>query len=308
MLTETTSTTTATPQKQHRKTAPPFAWFLVILSYTLSALAGWLTLSYLADYSLIVRFAAADVVATLIIFAFSAVFNNSSFYDPYWSIIPVLIVLALLLFAQPEVNTVRAGLTIFLVSFWGLRLTYNWARQWTGLDHEDWRYIDLRQSTGKAYWLVSFSGIHMFPTVLVFMGCLPLFYANISSNTPLNVFDFLGFAITLGAILIEAIADQQLRNFVLTRKSSEELLDKGLWAYARHPNYFGEVAFWVGIYFFGLACSFDLWWTGVGALSMILLFVFISLPMIDKRMLSRKPNYAEHMRKVSSIVPWFPKK
>ncbi|MEO1437960.1 MAG: DUF1295 domain-containing protein, partial [Bacteroidota bacterium] len=70
-----------------------------------------------------------------------------------------------------------------------------------------------------------------------------------------------------------------------------------------------EVAFWWGLFFFGMAAAPELWyWNIAGALAMTGLFVFISIPMIDKRSIERRPHYAEHMKKVSGLIPWFPKK
>jgi steroid 5-alpha reductase family enzyme len=81
-------------------------------------------------------------------------------------------------------------------------------------------------------------------------------------------------------------------------------MNKGLWRYSRHPNYFGEVSFWWGLYFFGLAANASYWWTIAGPIAITLLFLFISIPMMDKRSKERRPEYAEHMKKISALVPW----
>lgn len=101
----------------------------------------------------------ADIAATLIVFGFSMIFNNSSFYDPYWSVIPPFI--ALFYIISPEINSVnmiRSVIILILITLWGIRLTHNWGRGWRGVTHEDWRYIDLKHKTGKFYWAVSLSG------------------------------------------------------------------------------------------------------------------------------------------------------
>jgi steroid 5-alpha reductase family enzyme len=85
-------------------------------------------------------------------------------------------------------------------------------------------------------------------------------------------------------------------------------MDKGLWKYYRHPNYLGEVTFWWGLYLFALAAKPSYWWMVVGPIAITLLFVFVSIPMMDKRNLERRPGYAEHMKQVSAIIPWFPRK
>lgn len=284
------------------------AYFWVSLSYIIAILIGFATAYFFRESHPIYMLALADVAATILIFIFSFIFKNSSFYDPYWSVIPIFIAGVYIYQAVPEANQMRQIIVFLLVTAWGVRLTHNWWRGWTGLHHEDWRYIDLARKTGKAYWLVSFSGIHMFPTVVVFLGCIPL-WSSLSLNTaPFGLMDVLGALITAGAILIEGTADNQLRKFRLTNTEKGKYLDTGLWAYSRHPNYFGEIMFWWGLFLFALGEGFENWWMGAGALVITLMFVFISLPMIDERMLKRKNNYREKMQHVSSLIPWFQKR
>jgi steroid 5-alpha reductase family enzyme len=251
--------------------------------------------------------ALADLAATLAVFAVSVAVDNSSVYDPYWSVAPIVI--APWIAAQPvaaDAPLARQALVIGLVTLWGLRLTYNWARGFDGLGHEDWRYVDLRRKTGRAYWLVSLFGLHTVPTVMVYLGCLSL-YPALTSPRPLGPLDGLAAAVTLGAITVELVADEQLRAFRKERREGE-ILARGLWAFSRHPNYFGEVGFWWGLYLFAVAASPEAWWTGIGAVAITGLFTFVSIPMLDRRSAERRPAYAEHMKRVSALVPWFPGK
>lgn len=278
------------------------AYFWVALAYFLAIVAGIFTEIYLREYSLLWRLFWADAVATVVIFGFSVAFSNSSFYDPYWSVIPIVLALGFIYFAAAEVNVWRQIIVFLLVFAWGARLTYNWLRGWQGLSHEDWRYIDLKRQTGKAYWLVSFLGIHFLPTVLVFAGCIPL-YSSLTQNTaPIGWIDGLAILLTGSAILIETIADNQLLKFKKTNQDKTKFLATGLWAYSRHPNYFGENLFWWGLFLFVFAENLDNSLMGIGALSITLLFVFISVPMIDKRMKAKRPAYALHCRKVPAIM------
>jgi steroid 5-alpha reductase family enzyme len=251
--------------------------------------------------------AAADLGATVAIFAFSLAFRNSSFYDAYWSVAPIPIAFYWWLSA-PEAGSdpIRRLLVLALVSCWGVRLTYNWARGWQGLDHQDWRYADLQEQTGRAFWPVSFLGIHLFPTVMVFLGCLPLFPALAGPARPLGALDLVAAGITGSAIWLEATADQQLRRFVNASHPPEAFLRSGLWAWCRHPNYLGEILFWWGLFAFSLAAGFLSWWTAVGAIAMTLMFRFISLPMIERRMIERRPDYADHVRRTSALLPRWP--
>jgi steroid 5-alpha reductase family enzyme len=110
-------------------------------------------------------------------------------------------------------------------------------------------------------------------------------------------------AVTATAIAIEAAADQQLRRFARGPALHARLVDRGLWRYSRHPNYLGEIGFWWGLWLFGLAAAPARWWTVVGPIAMVLLFTFISVPMMDRRSLERRPAYAEYMRRVPALLP-----
>jgi steroid 5-alpha reductase family enzyme len=277
---------------------------LVVLVYILALIISIFFIKASPENDILVKAAAADVLATVIVFIASVLLSNSSMYDPYWSVAPFPIAVYWLYAGLSPDLTIRKALVIFLILFWGIRLTLNWARGWSGLAHEDWRYRMLSEKTGNAYWAVSFLGIHLFPTVIVFLGLLPV-YVVMQNDGGIGVLDVLAFAIGVGAILIELVSDNQLRKFV-RRKDREkgELLQTGLWAYSRHPNYFGEISFWGSLYLFALATSFDYWWTGIGFVAMILLFVFISIPMMEKRQLDSKPHFEAYKKNVSSLIPW----
>ena len=246
----------------------------------------------------------ADVTATVMIFVFSMIFRNSSVYDPYWSVVPPIITVYLII-SFPDANRSRQLVVAALVLLWGARLTLNWLRGWQGLRHQDWRYTSIAEKTGKKYWYVSFFGIHFMPTVFVFLGCLPLWY-SLSSHAPFNVWDIPAVIFTLAAILTEWIADEQLYRF---RKNDNRntFIQSGLWLYSRHPNYLGEISFWAGMFLFVLSANgFKIpggYWTVIGLVFMILLFTLISIPLMEKRNRERKPGYAEYTKKVPSLLP-----
>ena len=250
----------------------------------------------------------ADIAATVAIFVFSRLYKNSSFYDAYWSVIPPLIALYWTMAATAQgIDMTRAWLVVILVWLWGVRLTANWATFWPGLEHEDWRYGPIKTNAGKWNALADFSAIHLFPTVIVFAACLPIYAAVAMDARPLNALDYLAAAVTLIAILIELVSDIQLHRF-LTHRKSGEIMKTGLWALSRHPNYFGEWLFWAGLALFGLAAVPSAWfWVVPGAFAMLVMFLVASIPMIDKRSVERRPEYQAHMARVSGFVPWFPK-
>ncbi|RIL03982.1 MAG: hypothetical protein DCC71_14385 [Proteobacteria bacterium] len=251
---------------------------------------------------------AADVAATATIFAFSFAFRNSSFYDAYWSVAPPAIALWFALAPGGAGVVAREILVIALVLLWAVRLTANWARGWTGLDHEDWRYVDLQRKSGRLYWLVSFTGIHFFPTAIVFLGLLPLWPALATGTRPLGWLDAAAALVTLSGVALELLADDALRRFRLSDPPPGAILESGLWAWSRHPNYLGEMLFWIGLALFSLAAAGFVWWAWVGAAAMIAMFVGVSIPMKERRMLERRPGYAERRERVSLLVPLPPRR
>ncbi|MGH7291518.1 MAG: DUF1295 domain-containing protein, partial [Myxococcota bacterium] len=249
----------------------------------------------------------ADLVATLVIFAFSMRFGNSSIYDPYWSAAPPVIALywASVLPGAEAVGA-RQWIVLLLVFAWAIRLTMNWARGWPGLHHEDWRYQDLRANANTPYWLVSLTGIHYFPTFMVFVACLPLYPALASGAHPLGPLDAVAVLVSASAIALETISDEQLRKYNLTKQPGD-ICAVGLWAWMRHPNYLGEMLFWWGLWLFGFAANTGWYWSVIGPIAISAMFLLVSIPMLDQRSLARRPGYAEHMQRVPALIPRRPR-
>ena len=280
----------------------------ITLAYIVTLSIAWGALEVL-DQSPLWNMFWADIAATVAIFVFSRLYKNSSFYDAYWSVIPPLIALYWAMTATAQgIDMTRAWLVVILVWLWGIRLTANWATFWPGLEHEDWRYEPIKTNAGKWNALADFSAIHLFPTVIVFAACIPIYAAVAMDAQPLNGLDYLAATATLLAIFIELVSDIQLHRF-LTHRKPGEIMKTGLWALSRHPNYFGEWLFWAGLALFGLAAVPSAWWWVLpGAIAMLVMFLLASIPMIDKRSLARRPEYATHMQQVSGFMPWFPKR
>jgi steroid 5-alpha reductase family enzyme len=245
-----------------------------------------------------------DLAATAVVFAFSLIHNNSSYYDPYWSVLPPLLALYWLLRAGARGVVARQALAGALLLAWAVRLTFNWARRWQG--QEDWRYAGFRRA-GAAYWPISFVGFHLMPTLVVFLGCLPLWPALTAGGRNLGLLDAAAALITAGAVAIEAAADRQLARF-LRASPPGSVLDRGLWAWSRHPNYFGEVAFWWGLWLFGLAADPARWWTVAGPLCVTALFLGVSVPMMERHLAGSRPEYLRSRKGRSRFFPLPPRK
>ena len=278
---------------------------IVVVAYLMAIFGAWISIQFFSDQELWIKIAIGDFIGTVIIFIYSLILKNSSMYDPYWSVAPIIILFYLFMVnGSPEIN-LRLIFVSIVVIYWGLRLTMNWLKTWPGLNHEDWRYAKLAKDTGSMYWPVSFLGIHLFPTIMVFLGCLSLI-PIVFSESPMIWTDFLGFFVSLIAIEIERRSDNQLRRHKNNHnKSGSNVCAEGLWKYSRHPNYFGEITFWAGLFImaYGLNTAENLIY-GIGLLSMVILFAFISIPMMEQRQM-KKEGYADYRKKVSMLVPWF---
>jgi len=285
------------------------ALVLVTISYAMALAAGWATILYAPIENPLWLTFAADAVATVVIFGWSYAYDNSSFYDAYWSVIPPAVVLYWATLAEPAVPELRIAGVLLVTFVWGARLTYNWARGWTGLDHEDWRYVDFRTQFPRAYWAVSFGGIHFFPTLIVFAGMVAVYPALVDGSRPLSFIDGLALIVGLGGIAFEWIADAQLHEFVTGPKQPGETLRSGLWRYSRHPNYLGEMMVWWSLFLFGLAADPE--WAKLGVLAplaMTAMFRFVSIPLIEKRSLERRTNYQQVIDETSMVIPMPPRK
>jgi len=280
-----------------------FSLFICLFAYIVSIAAAWYSTSFFnpENSSLIVALV-ADIVATVVIYFIGVIFKNASLYDPYWSVAPPVIIGYWMVQARHDFSIV--SVLIFLVTLlWSIRLTLNWARGWQGLGHEDWRYTKLRNDNPGIYPFVNLAGIHLFPTLMVFICLIPAWYTIMKAEAGLNITMLAGAILSIAGTVISLIADEQLRAF---RKSSIEQasMETGLWKYSRHPNYLGEILFWLGIWVIAMGVDLNLWWTVFGWIMLTLMFVFISIPMMEKRSLAKRADYANLIRRIPMLFPF----
>ena len=248
------------------------------------------------------------IAATLIIYIASVLAKNSSFYDPFWSIAPLPIVLFLsFLSYERDENLIKILVILVPFTYWSLRLTNNWRKGWKGLKHEDFRYIDLKTRFKKVPYLIDFFGIHLYPTLQVNFSLFPLYYYFLYdfSTIPIALYIFSFF--TIGAVLLEHLADEQMRAFRSKPENKGKTMNSSLWKYSRHPNYLGEVLFWWGLYLMTLSVNLNLWWLFICPLSMTLMFTLVTCSMMDNRSVLNRPDYSTYMAKTSQLLLWWPK-
>lgn len=272
---------------------------IVFLSYILAAVVGLFIYDQTKSLGLLWPILLGDVAATVVINTIGLFLKNASLYDPYWSVQPLFILTVVAM----QMPTLHFGtlLLLVVVYLWGLRLTGNWIYTFENLTWQDWRYTMLHQKSGRFYPLVNLFGIHLFPTLIVFGVIAPAI--QFIQAPALNLITILGAIVCLLGFLLELIADLQMQAFRKTRKSKDEIIRIGLWKYARHPNYLGEILMWFGVYIFLLSSNLSLWYFGAGAVLNTLMFVFISMPMAEKRLRLYKPNFDTYVQETRLLLP-----
>jgi len=272
--------------------------FILTVVYVLAAVGGYFVFVGLQPsmhelWALLV----ADVAATVIVWGFGLLFKNVSVYDPYWSVAPPLMYTAWAFYK--DVFNLPVLLLLVAVWYWGIRLTGNWAYTFHGLAHEDWRYTRYRKTQGALlFGLTNFFGLNMMPTLLVFLAMLPGFELFEGAATA-NIGLWAGFAMCIAAATIQLVADTQIHRF--RNAHPGQYCNVGLWRKGRHPNYFGEILMWWGVWVM-YASQGIIDWRIAGPIAMTALFLFVSIPMMERRQRQNKPGYEEYCKRTRVLI------
>ena len=242
----------------------------------------------------------ADILATVVTFIFSLIFKNASVYDPYWSVQPIVIIIAFMIGQRITPLKLLLVLTILL---WGIRLTANWAYTFKSLAHEDWRYRMLAEKTGAAYPIVNFVGIHLVPTLVVYLCTLPA-VVFVHGGSDGNIISYFALLLSIGAATMQGFADVQMHRF---RKSGKGgFIRDGLWKNSRHPNYLGEILMWWGIGISAVSAigfNFPYFLLLAGAVANTALFLFVSIPLAEGKQ-AKKEGYDEYKAQTRALLPF----
>lgn len=200
----------------------------------------------------------------------------------------------------------RGVLVCTLVTIWGVRLALHIYSRNKGRP-EDYRYVAWRKEWGKWFYLRSYFQIYILQGTLLGMVAFPVLLVNASPATPLGILDILGTLVWLFGFYFEAVGDKQLAAFIQNPANKGKLLQDGLWKYSRHPNYFGEVTEWWGLWLVALAVPGG--WIGIlGPITITFLILKVSgIPLLEKKM-AENPAFEEYKRRTSVFVPLPPKK
>jgi steroid 5-alpha reductase family enzyme len=197
----------------------------------------------------------------------------------------------------------KSGLALlvnFLVSIWGIRLALHISQRHVGKP-EDYRYLKWRQEWGKWFYLRSYFQVYILQGIFLFLIALPVLVINNSPNL-INIFTISGIAVWLIGFYFEVVGDYQLSQFIKDPNNKGKLMMSGLWAYSRHPNYFGEVAQWWGIFLIALPLNYG-WVSIIGPITITFLILKVSgVPMLEKKM-EQNPAFAEYKNRTSMFFP-----
>ncbi|MBE5753888.1 MAG: DUF1295 domain-containing protein [Clostridiales bacterium] len=265
--------------------------------YILALAVAVLCYNFMPTNIVLLKVLAADVCATSVVYLGSLIINNSSVYDPYWSVQPIVIVVGLAI--ENGLNSVLKVFALIVVILWGIRLTANWAYTFKNLTKEDWRYKMFREKTGDYYPFVDLFGIHLFPTFVVYACMMPVIYV-FTKPASVNAGSIIFYVIAFGAVVLQTISDTELHSF--KKRGERGIIKEGAWKYIRHPNYLGEIVFWWAIMFATFCAKPSTAYMFIGAIALTLMFVFFSAPVADLRQ-SRKKGFEEYKEKTDALIP-----
>jgi len=204
------------------------------------------------------------------------------------------------LFLMPTFTSKQLLVTI-LVSIWGFRLSWHIYARNKG-KAEDCRYLAWRKEWGKYFYIRSYFQVYILQGVCLFLVAIPVILINKQDHHALCLLDLLGVVVWLVGFCFEVVGDAQLLRFIKKPENKGKLMQDGLWAYSRHPNYFGEVTLWWGIWLMSLSVANPL----LGLISPITITFLIlkvsGIPMLEKKM-AEHPDFEEYRRSVSAFIP-----
>jgi steroid 5-alpha reductase family enzyme len=231
--------------------------------------------------------------------------RDVSIVDPIWG--PAFVLVAAAGLPAGSGAAARRWLLLAMVAGWGVRLGVHLLRRKLQEPGEDKRYAAMRRRRGsEAFALYSLVGIFGLQGVLVLVVSLPL---QVGAERPagLSAWIIPGLALYLLGLAFEAIGDEQLRRFKADPANQGKVMDRGLWRYTRHPNYFGDACVWWGLWLVVLPAG-GTWWTFVGPVVMTVLLVRVSgAALLERDMAKRRPQYADYIRRTSGFIPLPPR-
>ncbi|MDR2929457.1 MAG: DUF1295 domain-containing protein [Propionibacteriaceae bacterium] len=275
------------------------SFIIVTASYVVATLVGVLVFLAAASWPVLARLGIAEAAATIVIYLISLIVRNASVYDPYWSVAPIVVCVGVVALRP---LTVGAVLLVIVVTFWGVRLTANWAATFSNLTHQDWRYDLIQRRHPRLFPLICLVGIMGFPSLVIYLVTAPaVVFLQASGLTWITV---VGLIVSLGATTMQLVADRQLRRFRASHAVGSGLIREGLWRHSRHPNYLAEILMWWGVWLVMMSTSPSWWFLAVGPAVNTAMFWFVSIPMADNRNRERHDDYDVYYAQTRALLPF----
>jgi len=241
-------------------------------------------------------------VAMVMLWLWSLRTRNVSIVDIFWGIGFVLISWVTVL--ASETTEARGWVMATAVTLWGVRLAVHLAWRNAGKG-EDYRYAAMRQRQGARFAWWSLLWVFGLQGLLMWIVSWPIQFGA-RSPAPWNWWDGAGLVLWTVGWLCETVGDWQLARFKSKPEHAGRVMDRGLWRYTRHPNYFGDFLVWWGVYLMALA-SGDAWWTAISPVVMSVLLMRVSgVTLLEQGLRERRPEYEAYMRRTSAFFPWWP--
>jgi len=228
--------------------------------------------------------------------------KDNSIADIAWG--PGFILVAWSTFILGGSFTQRQWIICILVLIWGLRLSVRIYLRNRGKG-EDLRYKKWREEWGKSFIIRSYLQVFLLQGAILLLNTSSILFINTYDEGSLGLIDYLGVLVWLVGFIFESVADRQLDRFVRDPGNRGNIMDQGLWRYSRHPNYFGEVTMWWGIYLLSLSIPWG-WMSIIGPLTISYIIIFVSGVPMTERFMEDNPAFADYKRRTSAFFPWFP--
>ena len=208
------------------------------------------------------------------------------------------------LLLQPDPSP-RGALALLLAVLWAARLAMHILWRNRGKP-EDRRYRVIRANNEPNFAFKSLYIVFLLQAVLAWLVAMPLLGTALSTASPLGPVDLPGVLLWLAGFLLQSTADLQLARFQKRPDAERAVMNQGVWRYSRHPNYFGEFLMWWGLWL--IAAAGGAWWTVFGPLLITFFLLKVSgVALTEKDIGSRRPEYADYIRRTSAFVPWPPR-
>lgn len=230
--------------------------------------------------------------------------RDASIVDPFWGTGFVVVAWTSLLLSPAQ--GWRPFLLAVLTTIWGLRLSlYLLWRNWGHA--EDRRYVAMREHHGMSFWWISLFSVFALQAIILWFVSLPLQAAAVvDGNDQIGIIDVLGVVLWGIGVFFESVGDWQLARFKADPTNKGRVMDRGLWRFTRHPNYFGDTCVWWGLFL--VACAAGAWWTVLSPAVMTFFLMRISgVTLLEKTIVDRRPEYADYIKRTNALFPGPPR-